>query len=193
MGLVALTAARKSSAKRARRPRFAGSSASRRPRIDRASTGAVPPLAMAMVTGSRSTMAGQMKVQSEGRSTTLTGTPAARATAETRASSAASSLAETTSSFPETSSASKERCWTRIRPRFAASLSSAPGRLATTTTRAPASASSAALRAAPPPPPTTRTSRSLTSRNKGKCCIASARINMSGMYYPDNICIHIIL
>ena len=85
-GMTARTEARKLSAKRARRPRRAGRSASIRARRRRASTGEVPPLEMPITTGSRSTMAGTTKLDSPGRSTTLTGTPAARAASATRAS-----------------------------------------------------------------------------------------------------------
>ena len=61
--------------------------------ISRASTGAAPSVPMATVTGARSTMAGVMKVDSSGASTTLTGMPRAWAACETAASSARSPVA----------------------------------------------------------------------------------------------------
>ena len=64
-----------------------------RARISRASTGAAPSVPIATVTGERSTMAGVMKVESSGASTTLTGMPRAVAALETAASSARSPVA----------------------------------------------------------------------------------------------------
>ena len=91
--MVALTAPRKLSAKPASRPRPSGKRPSIRARTWRARTGAVPALEMPMTTGPRSTMAGMMKLDRSGRSTTLTGTPAARAAAETRRSTASTPVA----------------------------------------------------------------------------------------------------
>ena len=71
-------------ARAASTPRWAGSSASMRARISRASTGAAPSVPIATVTGERSTMAGVMKVDSSGASTTLTGMPSAWPPCETR-------------------------------------------------------------------------------------------------------------
>ena len=70
-------------------PKLAGSSVSSRVLISRARTGAAPSVAIATVTGARSTMAGMMKVESSGASTTLTGMPRALAARETAASSSA--------------------------------------------------------------------------------------------------------
>ena len=60
------TALRKLSAKQASRPRREGSSRSIASRSRRASTGAAPPLEMATTMGSRSTIAGMMKLEFPG-------------------------------------------------------------------------------------------------------------------------------
>ena len=60
-------------------------------RSRRASAGAAPPVEMAMVMGARSTIAGMMKLESAGRSTTFTGRQRCWAACDTRACSASSS------------------------------------------------------------------------------------------------------
>ena len=86
---VLATVSRRPWARLASVPKLAGSSVSSRVLISRASTGAAPSVPIATVTGSRSTMAGMMKVESAGASTTLTGMPRALAARETAASSSA--------------------------------------------------------------------------------------------------------
>ena len=73
--IVAAARWRRLAAQRASPPRRAGSIASSRALIWRASTGAAPSVPIATTTGSRSTIAGVMKSHSSCRSTALTGTP----------------------------------------------------------------------------------------------------------------------
>jgi hypothetical protein len=101
---VRRTCSRKISAKRARRPIAAGSVRSISARSRRASAGAAPPVEMAMVIGARSTIAGMIKLESLGRSTTFTGTQRCWAACDTRACRASSSLATMTSVTPARSS-----------------------------------------------------------------------------------------
>ena len=61
--------------------------------MSRASTGAVPPLEIAIMTGDRSTIAGTMKPESSASSTTLASRLRVRAAAATRAFSSRSSVA----------------------------------------------------------------------------------------------------
>ena len=86
---VLATVSRRPWARLASVPKLAGSRVSSRVLISRASTGAAPSVPIATVTGERSTMAGMMKVESAGASTTLTGMPRALAARETAASSSA--------------------------------------------------------------------------------------------------------
>ena len=79
------TCTRKISAKRASRPIAAGRARSISARMRRASAGAAPPVEMAMVTGARSTIAGMMKLDRRGRSTTFTGMLRCCAACDTRA------------------------------------------------------------------------------------------------------------
>ena len=88
-GMLLATTARSDWACWASTPKLAGSQVSSRVLISRASTGAAPSVPIATVTGARSTMAGMMKVESSGASTTLTGMPRALAARETAASSCA--------------------------------------------------------------------------------------------------------
>ena len=113
---VRRTWSRKISAKRARRPIAAGSARSISARSARASAGAAPPVEMAMVIGARSTIAGMMKLDSSGRSTTLTGRLRCCAACETRACSTSSSLATITSATPSRSASSKRAPPHAMRP-----------------------------------------------------------------------------
>jgi hypothetical protein len=166
-GRVAATAVRKLPAKRARRPRRAGSSRSMASRRRRARIGAVPPVEMPISTGSRSTTAGMMKVQSSGRSTTLTGMPAAWAARDTRRSTASRFVALCTTACPATSSARNGRRRRATVPAAASASISSSISGATTVTLAPAFSRRLSLRAAVCPPPTSRQGRPSSARNAG--------------------------
>ena len=85
----------------------AGNARSISARIFRASAGAVPAVEMATVIGPRSTIAGMMKLESFGRSTTFTGTQRRWASCDTRTCNAPSSVATMTSVMPSRSAGSK--------------------------------------------------------------------------------------
>ena len=107
-----------------------------------ASTGAAPPLLIAMTSGERSTIAGTMKVESSASSTTLTSTFASRAAAATRA---------LTCAMPR-----RPRSTTRAPRSIRVALKSV-GSPTTVIGGRPPSRSSRTLRSATSPPPTTRT------------------------------------
>ncbi len=115
-----------------------GNSASIFARTARANTGAVPAVDTATVTGSRSMIAGMMKLDSSGASTTLTGMPAAFAAFETSASTRESPVAAITTAWRPTSSEVKERASRRTSPLLAMTRRLSPYFGATTTTIAPA-------------------------------------------------------
>ena len=152
----------------------AGSNASMRSRSRRASTGAAPPVPIATTTSPRSTMAGKMKVDRSGRSTTLTGIRCRRACAA-RSSSRAPPMADTTAMRPEKSACrgSARDISTPPECRSAAkSLSMAPAPSANQRTRAPADRNSRNLLCAAGPLPARPTAPWARSRNTGKKRIA---------------------
>ena len=172
---VRRTCTRKISAKRASRPIAAGMARSISARRRRARAGAAPPVEMAMVIGDRSTIAGMMKLDSFGRSTTLTGTQRCWAASDTRAWSASSSLATTTSDTPARSSSSKARPAQEMRPSPINWAISPTTVSAIRVTCAPADSSSSTLRAAASVPPATRARRPCRDMKSGKVCITRPR------------------
>lgn len=158
----------------ARSPMRAGSSASIRSRSRRASTGDAPPVPTATTTSPRSMIAGNMNVDKSGRSTTLTGMPAARARAATTAS-IASPAALTTAMYPENfacigsdATISTEACEARAFSAASAAAVSARSAPAYQRTRAPAARRSRSLVCASSPEPTRATVPAATSRNTGR-------------------------
>jgi hypothetical protein len=141
-----------------------------RSRRRRANTGEAPPVPIATTTSPRSTIAGKMKLDSSGRSTTLTGTLPARASAATA------------SSRPVPVAATTRRNSRKFACRGSPSESSSrPGGLeassissATSTsseyqrTSAPAARNRRSLFRAAGPEPISATFPALRSRNSGK-------------------------
>jgi len=159
---------------------LAGSAASMRPRSQRASAGAVPPVEIATRTGARSTMAGMWKSDSAGRSTTLTGTRAARASAAAAASIRASPVATMTSTAPVSSAGVGWRRLSTSRPAAASSRIAGLGRSANSVTRAPASSSSRAFESAAVPPPTTAAGRPSSAKKAGNSLEGRATSEVMG-------------
>src|SRR5689334_9661262 len=154
-GTLSATAPRNSAASLASASSRGCSSCSSHARKRWASTGAAPEVAIATVTSPRSTIAGSAKVQSSGRSGTLTETPRARAMAETRASSASSSVAEMTSGRPRNWSMPGRAGRSDTSPASARAASSATTSPAATPTDGARFNSRRVLTAASSPPPTT--------------------------------------
>ena len=157
LAMAAAARRRKPAAQRASPPRRAGSIASSRALICRASTGAVPSVPIATMTGSRSTIAGVMKSHSSCRSTAFTGTPAARAIATAPAASASSSSATYARRTSAKSRAASGRRSNWIAPAAAKPAISSHGPCARTRMRALVLVRSRIFWAACSPPPTTST------------------------------------
>ena len=93
----------------------------------RASAGAAPPVEMAMVIGARSTIAGMMKLESAGRSTTLTGRQRClRGLRHARLQLPRRRVATIASAMPARSASSKPRPAQEMRPRRSAGRSRPP-------------------------------------------------------------------
>ena len=91
----------------ARRPKAAGIADSSRWRIRRASAGASPPVETATMTGERSRIAGKMKSQRSGLSTTFSGMPRILVRVASERVKASSSVASTTRATPSRSAGVK--------------------------------------------------------------------------------------
>ncbi len=120
-----------------------------------------------MTTGSRSTIAGVMKLERSGRSTTLTGRPAASAARATSASTAGRPVAAMTRAWPSTSPGRKRLRRREMRPASARSEISSVLCGLTAVTLASAFNKSLSLRAAVSPPPTSKAGRSVRFMKAG--------------------------
>jgi hypothetical protein len=157
-------------------PIRAGSKASISSRRRRAKTGEAPPVPIATTTWPRSTMAGKMKVESSGRSTTLTGMRRRRARAAIWQS-IASPAAETraTASLQSACSGSPTLISSRPRPGSVNSSSTTSALPANQRTCAPAARSRRSLPSAGSPAPTRIKTPAAASKNRGRKRIASTR------------------
>lgn len=154
-------------------PRKVGSIDSSFSRRIRASTGAVPPEEMATMMGARSIIEGKMNEQYGWSSTTLASKWRCSAHWETRALSAASSVAAITRKTSSSMAGSNDSPNQDRPPAWWISLSAGHNARAATLICAPARINSCILRAATSPPPTTSTGRRLRSANSGKYSTAT--------------------
>ena len=171
-------------------PSDSSSKVSSRSRTCRASTGATPPLEIAITSGERSTIAGTMKLDNPASSTTLTRTCRSRAVAATRALTAGSLVAATTSVAPASCEGANSRASqpteTSPRPRRSPQSDSADDAAATQSDPAPPVRRAHQPRAATAP--YARRPRRRRRRARAGCAGPRTVGNSAWLPYPSRPC-----